>query len=149
MTPTTLTGSLDRVAHLVHIHGSDLKVCRAAAVYVADRAATLSLASAYSSPRSALTHDTYLTGTLGLTGRQVRAWLGLIRGTRTTRGPGGRCYGGKRGLIAALAYGNPTQAEQRRFERLAHIAATGRPPAPTATRHGRPHRSTRPSNEAV
>jgi hypothetical protein len=150
MTSSTLTGSLDRVADLVHAHGGELEVCRAVAVYVADRAASLSLASAYASTRSALTHDTYLTGTLRLTGRQVRAWLALIRGTRTTRGPAGRCYGGKRGLIAALAAGNVTAAEQRRFGRLAHIAATGRPPAPVAAAGQQlPHLCTRSSDEAA
>jgi hypothetical protein len=132
MTPhqDIIGASLDRVAELVHTHGADAEMCRAVAVYVADRAASLSLASAYASTRSALTRDRYLTSTLGLTPRQVRAWLALIRGTRTTRGPDGRRYGGRRGLVAALADGDLTAAEQHRFARLAQIAATGRAPAP-------------------
>jgi hypothetical protein len=127
-------GTLEVVADLVHTHGADVEMCRAVAIYVADRAATLSLASAYSSTRSALPRDPYLTGTLRLTPRQVRAWLALIRGTRTTGGRGGRRYGGKRGLIAALAAGDLTPAEQHRFGRLAQIAATGRRPAPCRRR---------------
>jgi hypothetical protein len=123
-------GALVAVADLVHAHGADVEMCRAVATYVADRAATLSLASAYASTRSALTHDAYLTGTLQLTARQVRAWLALIRGTRTTGGRDGRRYGGKRGMIAALVAGDLTPAEQHRFGRLAQIAATGRPAAP-------------------
>jgi hypothetical protein len=127
-----LAGPLGRVAELVQAHGTDAEVSQAVATYVADRAATLSLASAYASTRSALTRDRYLTGTLGLTPRQVRAWLALIRGTRTTRGPAGRRYGGRRGLIVALTVGDLTAAERHRFDRLAQIAATGRPPFPAA-----------------
>jgi hypothetical protein len=136
MTPRqdTIAGALHRVAELVRTHGADLEVCRAVATYVADRAASLSLSSAYASTRSALTRDRYLTSTLGLTPRQVRAWLALIRGTRTTRGPNGRRYGGRRGLVAALAAGDLTAAEQHRFARLAQIAATGRPSAPCQRR---------------
>jgi hypothetical protein len=134
VTQASLAGVLDRVAELVHAHGADVEVCRAVAIYVADRAATLTVASVYASTRSALTHDSYLTVTLGLSPRQVRAWLALIRGTRTTRGPDGRCYGGRRGLVAALAVGDLSPAEQQRFARLAQIAATGRPPAPCRRR---------------
>jgi hypothetical protein len=130
MTQASMAGLLDRVAELVHAHGVDVELCQAVATYVADRAATLSLASAYASTRSALTRDRYLTSTVGLSPRQVRAWLALIRGTRTTRGANGRRYGGRRGLIAALAAGDLSPAEQRRFARLAQIAATGRPSEP-------------------
>jgi hypothetical protein len=134
MTQSRIDALVQRVADLVRAHGAEFETCLAVATYVADRAATLSLTTAYSSTRSALTRDRYLTGTLGLTPRQVRAWLALIRGTRTTRGPAGRRYGGRRGLIAALAAGDLTPAERHRFGRLAQIAATGRPTAPC--RHG-------------
>jgi len=118
-----MTG-LDSVVRLVESCGADADESRRIAHYITDRCAGLSLSTLYSSTHSALTRDDFLGNRAGLSPRQIRAWLALIRGTRSVRRHG-RTYGGCRGLIEAVATGEVTPDERSRFERLARVAARG------------------------
>jgi len=118
---------IDKIATMVHVHGTPLDECRLVASYIADQSAGRTVASLYSSSHSALTNDQFLVRRIGLSPRQVRAWTALIRGTRTIQREG-RTLGGKRGMVEALTIGPIDERERMRFERLAHIAATGRLP---------------------
>jgi len=129
-----MTG-VDVVAEWVAARGEDRETARLIAHYLADRCAGLSVASAHSSGSSSLKRDPFLTRDLGLTRRQVSAWLALIRGTRPIH-RAGRTYGGRAGLVQSLATAGPTSAQRSRFERLARVAATGRLPDPHAPARG-------------
>lgn len=121
-----MTGHLDQVIALVTAHGGDPEATAAAVVYLAERTAGLSVATAHSSPHSSPRFDTYLRSHLRLTGRQIGALLCLIRGSRAVR-RGSSTVGGHPSMVAVLATGTVTPADRRRFERLARIAA-GSPP---------------------
>jgi hypothetical protein len=115
---------IDHASSLVHSCGADPEESRLIAQYITDRCAGLSLTTLHSSSYSALTHDPFLVNSIGLSRRQIRAWLALIRGTRSVR-RGDRVYGGCRGLIEAARSEQMTARERARFERLARVAANG------------------------
>lgn len=115
---------IDTVATWVAKAGADEAGAREIAEYVADRCAGLTIASAYASENSSLQNDAFLRQSVGLSPRQIRAWLALVRGTRAVV-RNGRTYGGCPGLVETTVRGRLSAAEHRRFERLARIAATG------------------------
>jgi hypothetical protein len=117
--------SIEVVADLVHAHGAARTDAHTIADYLADRIASVTLATAYSSSHSALSRDSFLRHDMQLSPRQIRAWLALLRGTRPVR-RGNRTVGGKPGLVQAFRVDAITDTERRRFQRLAHTAATGR-----------------------
>jgi hypothetical protein len=120
---------LDTVVDWVCAHGANHDQAHAIAHFVADRCAGLTIASAHSSGHSSLRQDPYLVHRLRLNRRQISAWLALIRGTRPITSKG-RTVGGRPGLIEMLVAGELESTDRRRFERLAHVAATGRLPRP-------------------
>jgi hypothetical protein len=134
---------LEEVIRLVAAHGADPDAIRAALYYLLDRTAGLSVATVHSSPHSSPHTDPFLTSRLGLSRRQVRALLSLLRGSRPIR-RGGRTIGGLPGMVAVLAAGTMTDADLRRFTRLARIAA-GQPPARRSEQHVRLHHRCAPS----
>jgi hypothetical protein len=134
---------LEEVTRLVAAHGADPDAVRAALYYLLDRTAGLSVATVHSSPHSSPHGDPFLTGRLGLSRRQVGALLSLLRGSRPIR-RGGRTIGGLPGMVAVLAAGTMTDADLRRFTRLARIAA-GHPPARRGEQGVRLHHGCAPS----
>jgi len=112
------------VADLVASKGEKADRATTIAEYIADRCAGLSLASVHSSGHASLHRDTFLRQSLGLSNRQVSAWLGLLRGTRPVYRLG-RVVGGLPGLAECLVAGSVDEEAMRRFDRLATVAATG------------------------
>jgi hypothetical protein len=127
--------AVDTVASWVAARGADREQACLIADYIADRCAGLSIASVHSSEHSSLVRDDYLVRQLGLSRRQVTAWLALIRGTRAVHRDG-KTYGGCPGLVESIASGRIGPRERRRFERLAHMAATGHRPQPARIASG-------------
>jgi hypothetical protein len=111
------------IVDLVVAAGAAQELAVAVCEYIANRCATLTVATALSSPRSALRNDQHLTDQLRLNPEQIAAWIGLIRGSRAVKRPGGRVVGGCPGLFEALATGHVDERQRQRFVRLAGVAA--------------------------
>lgn len=135
-----MDASLRAVVDMVVAAGADSQRASVVCEYVADRCATLTVATAHSSSHASLRNDAYLTGVLGLDQAQIAAWLALVRGTRRVRRADGRVVGGCPGLLEVIATGRLDDRARRRFARLARIAACG---SPTVSRH-----TARPANSS-
>lgn len=119
----SVSSPLDPLVELVVSHVMPECRARTIAEYLADRCASLSLASLHSSSHSSLRYDRFLTGDLGLEARQLSAWIALLRGTRAVQRRDGRTVGGFPGLLESLLRGPLRPEQQRRFDRLARTAA--------------------------
>lgn len=117
---------LAALVDLVAEHGMDRDRAATIAVYVADRCAGISLASAHSSGHAALRNDEFLTGRLAMSRPQISAWLALVRGTRPVHRRG-RIVGGHPGFVEATVRGSLDARQRQRFEKLARCATGGQP----------------------
>lgn len=115
---------LERLVELVAAQGMERELAEDIVYYLADRCATMSLATVHSSSATSMQGDAFLVERLGLERSQISAWIALLRGTRAVRRHDGEVAGGCPGFIEVAATDGSAET-QLRFRRLAQRAAGG------------------------